>query len=160
MEKRDNETAALIEIYKAHTRGVDEVSRRRAMANRMHLAATTSVGITMGVVGRFGSGDVPVWIVEAGLGVLGMLIQAGWLGVIKSHRQLNQHKCDTLLELEKRLPFDFYQKEWDAAKGGKDPKVYLEATIAERTLPKCFMAAFAAATAVTTTWGIVRCLNG
>ena len=139
-DEQRNET--LLQIYKLHSGAVDDVSRRRAMANRMYLAATTAIGITMGVVGRLGEGAIALWGIEAGLAVLGALVQLGWLGVIKSHQQLNEHKCNVLIELEKELPFDFYSKEWKSMKEGREPKVYLQTTLAEKTLPKFFFWAY------------------
>lgn len=149
----------LLEIYKTHAAAVDDVSRRREMANRMYLAATTTVAITMGIIGRFGTGEVPVWLVEAGMALVGMAIQWGWVGVIKSHRQLNEHKCMTLIDLEQHLPFAFYEKEYERMKKGEEPKVYFETTKAERLLPRVFMAAFTAVGATSVVWGIMKCIG-
>ncbi len=133
----------LLEIYKLHASAADDVSRRRDNANRMYLGATTSVGITLGVVARFGAGDVPAWAVVTAMSILGGLLQLGWLGVISSYRQLNAKKFAVLLRLERALPFDFYQQEWQEMGEGKDKSKYQEITLAERHLPKLFLAGFA-----------------
>ena len=152
-------TNQLIEIYKIHAAAADDVSRRRDSANRMYLGATTAVIIAMGVIARLGTGDVPWWTAIAGLGVLGALIESGWLGVIKAHRQLNEKKFEVLLELEKQLPFDFYQKEWGLMEEGKNPKVYREVTIAEKDLPRYFQWAFVVMTVGATVWGLVTTMS-
>lgn len=58
-------TNQLIEIYKIHAAAADDVSRRRDSAIRMYLGATTAVIIAIGVIARFGTGDVPWWTVIA-----------------------------------------------------------------------------------------------
>ena len=150
------EDAQLLEIYKLHAQAADDVSRRRDNANRMYLAASTSVGITMGVAGRFGAEEVPAWIVLSALSVLGVLMQLGWLGVIKSYRQLNSNKFAVLLRLEEKLPFDFYSQEWKEMGEGHDKRRYVEMTIAERTLPKVLGVVFLIAGVMSAVWGMAE----
>ena len=150
------EAAQVLEIYKLHAQAADDVSRRRDSANRMYLAASTSVGITMGVAGRFGAEEVPAWIVLSALSVLGIVIQLGWLGVIKSYRQLNGKKFAVLLRLEKKLPFDFYTQEWKEMGEGRDKRRYVEMTIAERTLPKVLGVAFLIGGMMSAVWGVAE----
>lgn len=131
-----------LEIYKIHAAASDDVSRRRDSANRMYLGVTTSIVITMGIVGGWDDGGWRTWGSLTGLSALGWVVQAGWLGVIQSYRQLNRAKFAVLLELEKNLTFDFYTREWKEAGEGKDPAKYREATIAEKDLPRYLQWAF------------------
>ena len=138
----EERTNGLLEMYKIHAQAADDVSRRRDSANRMHLGATTSIGIALAIITRFGTGEVPEWVVVIVLCTLGGLVQLGWLGAIQSYRQLNQHKFSVLLEMEKELPFAFYTKEYDAYGRGSDGKLYRELTKVEKRLPWCFLGAF------------------
>ena len=152
MNEQSQEKTQLLEIYKIHAAAVDNVSRRREMANRTYLGATTAIGAAMALVTGLEGG--PMWGAGLGLAILGGLVQMGWKGVIQSHKQLNEHKCNTLLELEKQLPFDFYQKEWESMKKGEEPKVYLQTTIAEKRLPSILLMAFALAAVGFAAYGI------
>ena len=111
----------------------------------------------MGVTARFGGGEVPAWIVVTGLGVLGVLVQMGWMGILSSYRQLNSAKFKVLLRLEEALTFDFYTQEWKEMGQGEDKKRYYQLTLAERTLPKVLLIAFGTAALVATGCEVLEC---
>ena len=133
----------LLEIYKLHAAAADDVSRRRDGANRLFLAATTALVVTIGVIIRFGTGTFPAWVVILGLAGAGFLIQCAWLGVLTSYKQLNSGKFKALQELEEMLPYAFYTREWEALQKGEDPNTYAKMTVTERKLPQIFRRCFA-----------------
>ena len=143
MDTNEKDKDRLLEIYKVHAAGADDVSRRREGANRIFLTATTALVVTIGVTGRFGTGSTPGWIIIGGLAWAGFLIQCAWLGVLTSYKHLNSGKFKALHELEKKLPYTFYAKEWEAMRKGEDPRTYTKMTVAERTLPRIFQGGFA-----------------
>ena len=149
----------LLEIYKVHAAGADDVSRRRDGADRIFLTATTALVVTIGVISRFGTGTIPGWIVIVGLAGAGFLIQCAWLGVLTSYKQLNSGKFKALHELEKMLPYAFYAKEWEAMRRGEDPKTYTKMTVAEGTLPRIFRGDFALLGLVALVSGICEWIN-
>lgn len=78
MDIPEEDKDRLLEIYKVHVAGADDGSRRRDGANGIFLAATTALVVTIGVIGRFGTGTIPEWTVIAGLSGAGFLIQCAW----------------------------------------------------------------------------------
>ena len=144
----------LLEIYKLHAAAADDVSRRRGGANRLFLAATTALVVTIGVIIRFGTGTFPVWVVILGLAGAGFLIQCAWLGVLASYKQLNSGKFKALQDLEEMLPYAFYTREWEALQKGEDPNTYAKMTVAERGLPQIFRMGFAIVGLIALVYGI------
>lgn len=147
----------LLEIYKIHAVAADDVSRRRDGANRLFLAATTALVVTIGVIIRFGTGTFPVWLVIVGLAGAGFLIQCAWLGVLTSYKQLNSGKFKTLQDLEEMLPYAFYTREWERLQKGEDPNTYAKMTVAERELPRIFRKGFAVVGLTALAYGIWQC---
>ena len=154
MKEGEEEQRILLEIYKIHAAAADDVSRRRDAANRMYLAITTTVVLVFGAITRFESGIIPTWLMIEILALIGILIQSAWLGVLKSYKQLNSGKFAVLSELEEKLPFAFYMKEWEILKEGKDREIYTKMTIAERYLPRIFQWTFVIIAVVSGAWGL------
>ncbi|MCY4206762.1 MAG: hypothetical protein OXD29_02275 [Roseovarius sp.] len=58
--------------------------------------------------------------------------------MIRSYRQLNTGKFSTLHELEERLTFPFFKREWEILEEGKKINRYWKLTIVETGLPAIF----------------------
>lgn len=71
-----------------------------------------------------------------------MSISGFWYVVIRSCRQLNTSKFDALGELEQKLDYPFFRREWELLKQGKSRKVYWKLTIVETILPSIFFLLF------------------
>ena len=54
---------------------------------------------------------------------------------IRSYRQLNSGKFQVIHELEKKLPFACYDREWSLLGGGQDGQTYLQLSRVEQYLP-------------------------
>ena len=140
MEKMKEDRQELLEIYKLHAELADRVSQRREGANRLYVSLLTSFFILVAAVVRFGSGQIPVpeWLILFVSGVLGIALSVSWYITLKSHRQLNSGKFKALHELEEKLAYPFFKREWDFLKEGKDRRIYWELTLVERYLPCIF----------------------
>ena len=100
----------LLEVYKLHAELADKVSQRREGANRLYVTLITGFIVLLVAMLRFGSGDIPVWIILAAGGAIGALISASWFVVVRSYKQLNSGKFAVLQELEEQLAFPFFTK--------------------------------------------------
>ena len=132
----------LLEIYKLHAELADRVSQRREGANRLYVSLLTGILILLVAFLRYGAGIVPVWVILMAAGILGMALSASWFIIVRSYRQLNSGKFDTLHELEENLAYPFFRREWELLKEGKDKNRYWKLTVVENFLPVIFLALF------------------
>lgn len=140
----DSDRDELLEIYKLHAELADRVSQRREGANRLYVSLLAGLAAFLAVLIRFGVGDVPVQIVLVSVGVAGTALSASWYVVLRSYRQLNTGKFRALHELESKLAYPFFQREWDLLGEGEDRSRYWRLTIVEIGLPCTFFVLFGA----------------
>lgn len=138
----DKTKQELLEIYKIHAELADRVSQRREGANRLYVSLLSVILALLAALLRYGTGIIPVWAVLGVAGVLGMLLAASWFVIIQSYRQLNKGKFVTLHELEEKLAFPFFKREWKLLGEGKDKSLYRKLTIVESRLPIGFFLLF------------------
>ena len=132
----------LLEIYKLHAELADRVSQRREGANRLYVSLLTGIFILLAAFIRFGTGSIPLWVILTGGSILGIVLSTSWFIVIRSYRQLNTGKFNALIELEKKIAYPFFKREWDLLGEGKEIKRYWKLTVVETILPFIFAALF------------------
>lgn len=135
----DSEQQELLELYKLHAELADRVSQRREGANRLYASLLTGFTAFAIALLRFGSGDVPMNIILLIGGAVGASLSVSWYVVIRSYRQLNTGKFRALHELEKKLPYPFFTREWELLAEGKDRSRYWKLTVVETGLPVTFL---------------------
>ena len=140
--KHDVDRNELLEIYKLHAELADRVSQRREAANRLYVSLLAGLAAFLAVLIRFGVGEVPVQVVLVSVGIVGTALSASWYVVLRSYRQLNTGKFRALHELESRLAYPFFQREWDLLGEGKDRSRYWRVTVVEVGLPCIFFGLF------------------
>ena len=86
---------------------------------------------------------VPLEWLMVGFGLFGMLLASAWYIVIRSYRQLNSGKFKALHELEGKLAYPFFKREWDLLAEGREQKTYWRLTVVETFVPIIFFACFA-----------------
>lgn len=133
----DEDKRELLEIYKLHAELADRISQRREGANRLYVSLLTGILILFAALFRYGTGAIPAWILVA-TGMLGIALSISWFIVIRSYRQLNRGKFETLIELEGKLAYPFYKREWDLLERGENIKRYWKLTVVETILPMAF----------------------
>lgn len=127
----------LLEIYKLHAELADRVSQRRETANQRYTSLLVGLGAFLAALLRFGDGDLPV-VATRLVGGLGIVLSVSWFVVIRSYRQLNTGKFKPLHELEEKLAYPFYKREWDLLGEGRDFRRYWRLTVVETSLPGAF----------------------
>ena len=128
----------LLEIYKLHAELADRVSQRREGANRLYVSLLLGLIALLAALLRFGVGDLSPRVVVLAAGIVGAVLSASWYVVIRSYRQLNTGKFRALQELEQKLAYPFFEREWELLGKGADPKRYWRLTVVERFLPAAF----------------------
>lgn len=127
----------LLEIYKLHAEFAERVSQRREAANQRYVSMLVGLAAFLAVLLRFGDGEIPAIALRL-VSVLGVAISLSWCVVIRSYRQLNSGKFDALHELEKRLAYRFFKREWELLGEGRDFRRYWRLTVVETVLPWTF----------------------
>jgi len=128
----------LLEIYKLHAELADRVSQRREAANRLHLGLLSGLGLFAGIFAEIGDTESLTHGVFLVVGMLGMAISFSWWAVIRSYRQLNSGKFKALDELEDKIAFPFFRREWEILKQGTQRSTYWKLTSVETFLPAAF----------------------
>jgi len=134
----DADKQELLEIYKLHAELADRVSQRREGVNRLYVIILTGVLISLAAFLRYGAEGIPVGFISTVGGITGVLLSVSWFIVIRSYRQLNTGKFDALHELEKKLAYPFFQREWEILEEGKNQSRYWKLTVVETFLPAGF----------------------
>ena len=132
----------LLEIYKLHTELADRVSQRREGANRLYVSLLVGLMVFGAALLRYGTGDVSAKIVLCAMGTIGALLSVSWYIVIRSYRQLNTGKFKPLHELEEKLAYPFFTREWELLGEGRDRRRYWKLSVVETSLPWIFFALF------------------
>lgn len=138
----DGKKQELLEIYKLHADLADRVSQRREGANRLYVTLLVGLVLFAAAMLRFGTDGIPVDTVLFWTGVLGAILAISWYIVIRSYRQLNTGKFNALQDLEQRLEYPFFTKEWELLGEGKKPTRYWRLTVVETALPCIFLLLF------------------
>ena len=156
----DPERSELLEIYRLHADLADRVSQRREGANRLYVSLSLALVLFLAALFRFGFGDVPGSLVVTVVGAVGIALSASWFLVIRSYRQLNTGKLKALHELEERLGYPFFKREWELLGEGKDRTRYFRLTQAEAVLPWIFSLLFFGVVAVAVFRGLPADTSG
>ena len=138
--KDETKRNELLEIYKLHAELADRVSQRREGANRLYVSLLLGLVALLAALLRFGAGDLSPRIVLLAAGIVGVLLSASWYVVIRSYRQLNTGKFLALHELEQKIAYPFFEREWELLGKGADRRRYWRLTIVETFLPAAFFA--------------------
>lgn len=139
-------TAEYMELYKLAVEMADRMSARRGNANAFFVTVNTALLAFLGLA------ELTVaWPVVAG----GVVISLTWALLIKSYRNLNTAKFETINAAEARLPIKVFSDEWRIVK--REPPEswlpkgvrklltrYVEFTIVEMIVPFVFAAIYLA----------------
>ena len=138
----DSSKDQLLEIYKLHTELADRVSQRREGANRLHVSLLSGFLVFLAALLRFGPGEISASVLLLFSGIIGMAISVSWFIVIRSYRQLNTGKFAALDELEQKLDYPFFKREWQLLEVGRNRSRYWKLTVVETFLPSIFFLLF------------------
>ena len=138
----ESERGELLEIYRLHAELADRVSQRREGANRLYVGLLVALVVFLAALLRLTPGSLRGDTIVIAACVTGAALSASWWLVIRSYRQLNTGKLKALQELEQRLAYAFFAREWELLGEGKDRVRYWPLTKAEAVLPWMFFVVF------------------
>lgn len=136
---------SVLEIYKLHCDLTDKMSQRRIQINQYFIGIISAIitATASAFLFEFNDGDtitsLTLFLITSIIGITFCYI---WIINIESYRQINSAKFETLQELEKKLPFSFFEKEWIHLGKGKDRSKYRELSKVEKYMPKLLMFPF------------------
>ena len=138
-----DEKQELIEIYKLHAGLADSVSRQRGTTNRFYILLMSGLSVLFSALLQLRNG-VPLGGLMVGFGLLGTSLAVAWYIHIRSYRQLNSGKFKPLHELEEKLAYPFFKREWELLEAGENRNKYWKLTVVETFVPIIFFVLFAA----------------
>jgi hypothetical protein len=135
--------AMLLEQYKLYVQMADRNSDRRVDANKFFISLLTGLIAVLSVVTQLHGPALALNAMFLAIGVFGMLLCYVWYITIRSYKQLNSGKFHLIGEVEARLPFPFYDEEWNKLGRGKDKTKYIPITHVEQYVPILFALIYA-----------------
>ncbi len=70
---------------------------------------------------------------------LGVFLCTAWMNILTSYGDLNSSKMKIISQIEKRLPANLYDAEWEALSDKLKRKKYVSFTQSEKSTPKLFI---------------------
>ncbi|MDZ5812403.1 hypothetical protein U4E84_13720 [Halorubrum sp. AD140] len=128
----DSGREKLIDQYTAYVNTTLNVSNRRMRNNRFYVLLLSG---TLAVLSVLTETQI---IEEVGLllaGLLGLALCILWYLSIVSYKQLNSGKYDVLATIEKDLPAEPFNDEWEVLDEGQNWRTYITHTRVERKIP-------------------------
>ncbi|MCY4508045.1 MAG: hypothetical protein OXG35_13975 [Acidobacteria bacterium] len=135
-QKADPQRQDMLEIYKLHAELTDRVSQRREGANRLYVSLVVGLAALLAAVSRLGIGDAPLSAIMGFVGLVGAVVSASWIRVIRYYSKLEATKHGLLREIEETLPYWFFRRE--SARLSDDTK-YRWLIHAEMAVPLFFL---------------------
>ncbi|MFL0092743.1 RipA family octameric membrane protein [Tenacibaculum maritimum] len=133
----DNKKAEhTLEQYKMYVESAEKVSDRRSNLNTFYLSLTTTI---TGVIGYLKTNTISnSEYLIIGLSISAILICVYWVNLLENYRKLNSGKFKVIHEIEKELPLNLYDYEWEKLGKGNDPKLYKKLSNVEKIIPTIF----------------------
>jgi hypothetical protein len=126
----------IFEQYKMYVESAEKVSDRRSNLNTFYLSLTTTVA---GVIGYLKTNKIEnnEYLIIV-LSISAILICIYWVNLLENYRKLNSGKFKVIHEIEKELPLNLFEYEWEKLGKGKDPKLYKKLSNVEKAIPYIF----------------------
>jgi len=126
----------LLDQYKVYLISAENISTRRQTANSFFVTINTALIALISYIHLGNSGAMTYyWLVS----LSGIAISFMWYRLIRSYRDINSAKFQVLHQIEKRLPINPFDAEWEAVGRGNNPSLYLPFTHIEVGIPWIFL---------------------
>jgi energy-coupling factor transporter transmembrane protein EcfT len=113
----------------------DRLSQRRAQTNQFYLTVLSALVVILSLVISNKLYLSFLNLVIGVVGVVGIIFCFIWHFNIQSYRQLNTGKFAVIHEMEAKLSYAPFKREWEELGEGKDNKKYFPLTHVEKYLP-------------------------
>lgn len=119
MTKEDNKIKLVLEQYKTYVEMADRISARRVDTNKLYISLISAL---LALVPFLLNQDIIRTFQMFALlllSVVGISLCFIWIININSYKQLNSIKYKVIHEMEKKMPFPCYTREWELEKTQK-----------------------------------------
>ena len=146
----EKEGGHALEIYKLHAELADRVSQRRLGSNRIYGGLLVGMMLFLGALLKIEGAASQDGMVFCVIGFVGALLAVSWDRVVRSYEQLNSGKFKALRELEEKLNYRFFEREWhflghgEGADQDEGAGKYLRLSRVERSVPWLFFGLYLA----------------
>lgn len=138
LKDEDRYKNQLFDQYRLYVEMADRISQRRTTANTFFLTANAALlTVASGFKNDFGK---YMYLVSA----VGIIVSLFWFFCIRSYKQLNSGKFKVIHEIEKKLPLQLFDYEWEILGRGKSFKKYWPLSHVECAVPFIFFALYVA----------------
>jgi hypothetical protein len=125
----------LLGQYKLYVETAESVTSRRIDASKFYVTLLTAL---LAVIPFALSRDIPASVtrfVFLAIGASGIALCTTWMFSIHSYRQLNKLKFKVIDEMEERLPFACFRREWELLKQYPEEYKYRRIGVVELAVP-------------------------
>jgi hypothetical protein len=140
--ERDNRTDLLIEQYKILVETLLQITSRRGQTNRFYISVLSGLLILLSLSAKEDIFGEAQHIFMLCIAVLGFLLCVLWYLNLRSYSQMITARYGVIHELESKLPFPSFQREWQLLGAGKDKKKYRSLSSIERRIALAMMTPF------------------
>ena len=123
----------ILEQYKIYLESAEKNSDRRTNVNTFYLTLTTSISGVIGYV-RTNEFESDSYLV-IGLSISAILICIYWVELLQNYKKLNSVKFKVIHEIEKMLPLNLFNFEWENLGRGNDKDLYKKMSNVEKGIP-------------------------
>jgi hypothetical protein len=125
-----------LELYKLTIEMADRLSARRGSANTFFISLESAISAALGV--WIGNGGTITMRKAAALASVSVMISVLWWIQVTSYRNISTAKFTVIHEIEQKLSFAPYTREWALIKAER--KRHVDLTNSERIIPFIFLA--------------------
>ncbi len=126
----------LFSQYRLYVETAEKAAERRNAANRFYVSVCSGLFALFSMLADRGFMEIHLLMVMAG--GLGVLLSVLWHANIVSFKQLSSGKYRVIEEMERRLPYACFSREWEYLGGGRRRGRYLPVTVVESCIPILF----------------------
>ncbi|WP_207060932.1 hypothetical protein [Motiliproteus sp. SC1-56] len=128
------------ELYCFYAEHTELLIERRTANNRYFLTVNTAFVALLGLGIEHAPTGSGVWL--AGLPVAGILACLVWARMTRSYQTLTKARYEVIHEMEQRLPYAPYTREWARIKGDRNYRAYRSIAGLEALIPRIFAALY------------------
>lgn len=131
----------IFEQYKIYQRTSEDLVERRQHVNSFYQTVNSALITFMGAFISF-AGLSSSFLIILISSIAGIILDISWINILESYGRLNSAKMKVLSLLERNLPVELYQVEWEIMSDKLNNKKYVSFTDSEKRIPKIFFAVY------------------
>jgi len=147
-----------LEQYKLYVEMADRISSRRQSTNTFFVTLNTVLISLAGYTKAATSIESFFYFITS---LAGLFICYIWYRLVKSYKNLNSAKFKVVHSIEKEMPFNLFDAEWEAVGRGKDKNLYHPFTELELKVPWVFFSIYILVLAYIIPWSNIleKCIQ-